>query len=191
MVTVAKKLYTVQEYFELEAKAAYKNEYINGEIIPMAGASTNHQRITKDTLIYLENVLAGSNCEAFITDMKVQLKEGADYSYPDVLVVCGELNYLPNRDDTITNPCLILEVLSKSTQSYDKSGKFERYKQLETVQEYLLVSQKRVEVSYLHKQADGTWQEAQYNDLNASIPLKSIKLNLPLAEIYRRVKFEK
>jgi Uma2 family endonuclease len=190
MVTLAKKIYTVEEYFELEAKTAFKSEYLNGEIIAMAGASTNHQRIAKDTLIYLENELVDTACEAFIGDMKVQVKEGEDYTYPDVLVVCGGLNYLANHDDAITNPCLIVEILSKSTQRYDKSSKFERYKQIATLQDYLLVAQTKVAVTYFHKEADGTWQASSYYDLNQAVLLKSIQLSLPLSAIYRRVKFE-
>jgi Uma2 family endonuclease len=189
MTQLAKKLYTVEEYFALEAVSEQRNEYLNEEIIPMADATFNHQRILSNVLNFFYNASETGDFEAFMTDIKVQVKAKKDYTYPDILVVKGDIIPYANRDDTLTNPCLIAEVLSKPTQSYDKSTKFERYKSILALEDYLLIDQKAVKVVYHRKITDGSWQEMTFTDLSALITLNSIGLQLPLAKIYQRIKF--
>ena len=146
--TAAPTHLTPETYLELERKAITKSEYVNGEIIAMAGASFAHNFITLDTVIYLSNQLLASECEVASTgDLRVKVSQTASYFYPDIVVVCGEPQAEDNTFDTLINPALIVEVLSASTETYDRDEKFTHYRQIDTLQEYILISQDRVQKS--------------------------------------------
>jgi Uma2 family endonuclease len=193
MTQAAKILYTVEEYFAQEEKAEYKSEYYHGEIIPMPGVKLNHDRIAGNTYRFLGNVFEeeNRNCEAYTSDVKVKVVEGKDYTYPDLMALCGELKLYQRRKDTITNPQVIFEVLSKSTRNYDRAGKFERYKAIETLQNYVLIDQYKVYAECHVKQADATWQKYSYTKMEETLKLPAISVEIPLSRIYYRISFEK
>ncbi len=190
MVALPQKYYSPEEYLALEELADYRSEYYRGEIFAMAGGSANHNRIARNLVIALETELEGKPCEAFITDMRLLVKKNGLYTYPDVMVVCGKLQFVKGRTDTLTNPGVIIEVLSESTKDYDRGAKFELYRAIETLQDYVLIDQSRVHVEYFHKLEDGRWLLTEFNELEAVLKLESVGMEMPLSQIYQRVEGE-
>lgn len=187
MSTLTAQTYlTPEEYLAWERKQSFKNEYHNGQIIVMSGASRAHNRITVDITVQLSNQLMDGECEVFAGDMRVRTSPTVSYYYPDVIVVCGEPRFEDDTFDTLLNPILVVEVLSPSTAAYDRGEKFEYYKQLTSLQEYILVSQDRVRVEHYRRQ--GTqWTHNTFQYLEDTLSLPSIKCKVPLPAIYRRV----
>lgn len=190
MVAKPQKYYSPEEYLTLEETAEYRSEYYRGEIFAMAGGSANHNRIAGNIYLGLRETLEGKPCEAFITDMRLHVKKNSLYTYPDVMVVCGRIEYVKGRTDTLTNPVVIIEVLSESTQAYDRGAKFELYRAIESLQDYVLVDQARVHVEYFHKLEDGRWLLAEFNELDAVLRLEAVEVELPLSRVYQRVEWE-
>lgn len=190
MVAKPQKFYSPEEYLALEELAEYRSEYYRGEIFAMSGGSVNHNRIAKNIVVALDVALAGKPCETFIADMRLLVKKNGLYTYPDVMIVCGQLEFAKGRTDTLTNPTVIIEVLSESTQAYDRGAKFELYRALETLQDYVLIDQSRVHVEYFHKLDDGRWLLAEFNVLDGVLLLESVGVKLSLSQIYRRMEWE-
>ena len=189
MATVAAQTYfTPEEYIALERKAHFKSEYFNGHIIAMSGASRAHNRITGDISTELNLQLRGKDCEIFSSDMRVRAGDSDAYFYPDVVVVCGKQEFEDNVLDTLLNPILVVEVLSPSTEAYDRGEKFTRYKHIASLQEYLLVSQDSVRVKH-HRRHVAQWMLSHYRYLEEVLLLPSIGCELSLRDIYRRVTF--
>lgn len=189
--TAAPTHLTPETYLELERKAITKSEYVNGEIIAMAGASFAHNFITLDTVIYLSNQLLDSECEVASTgDLRVKVSQTTSYFYPDIVVVCGEPQAEDNVFDTLLNPTLIVEVLSASTETDDRDEKFAHYRQISTLQEYILISQDSVQVVQYRRQ-EPEWIPTAFQALEDVVPLVSIGCELPLQHIYRRVEFDR
>ena len=187
MATVAAQTYfTPEEYIALERKAEYKSEYFDGHIIAMSGASRAHNHITGDIFYGLYPQLIGHGCDIFSGDMRVRPSLGDAYFYPDVVVVCGEPEFEDDTFDTLLNPILIVEVLSPSTEAYDRGEKFARYKHLASLQEYVLVSQDKVWVEH-HRRHGTQWVLSHYRALEEVLLLPSIGCELPLRDIYARV----
>ena len=187
MATVAAQTYfTPEEYIALERKAEYKSEYFDGHIIAMSGASSKHNLITGDIFYGLYPQLIGHGCEIFTSDMRVRPSLGDAYFYPDVVVVCGEPEFEDDTFDTLLNPIVIVEVLSPSTEAYDRGEKFARYKHLTSLQEYVLVSQDKVSVEH-HRRHGTRWVLSHYRALEDVLRLPSIGCELPLRDIYARV----
>lgn len=180
------KLYSPAEYLELEEKAEFRSEYENGEIAAMAGGSLNHARITRNIDRAFGNRLR-ETCESLTTDVKVRVEKYQKFYYPDVLVICGEPEFYLNRNDTIINPILIVEVLSDSTEAKDRGEKFGAYQALESLQEYILVSQTYAKVEQFTRQNDSSWKYQATIGEGSEIRLESINIELPLAEIYQRI----
>ena len=175
-----------EEYLTWERKQPFKNEYHNGQIVAMSGASRAHNRITVDITIQLGNQLMEGECEVFASEMRVRTSPTVSYFYPDVIVVCGEPHFEDDAFDTLLNPIVVIEVLSSSTAAYDRGEKFESYKQLASLQEYILISQDRVRVESYRRQ--GTrWLHNTFQHLEDVLPLASIECEVPLRAIYRRV----
>jgi Uma2 family endonuclease len=181
--------YTIEDYFAIEESSTTKHEYFGGEIFPMAGASVRHNRIAGNVYAALRSSLRSSDCEAFGSDLRVRTPGGL-YTYPDVLVVCGEIQLSGERLATVTNPTLIVEVLSASTKDYDRGQKFEIYKTIASLREYLLIEQ---DVSLVERHfrannaATDAWQRRHYDTPAAQIELDAFGITLLLAEIYERV----
>lgn len=190
MTEAAEKLYTLAEYFSLEEKSAYKNEYYQGQIYQMAGGSGRHNQITINIAAILNVGLLDLPCITYSSDMRILIKEHELYTYADVSVVCGEVEFLPNREDTITNPVLLVEVLSKSTRSYDRGDKFEFYRSIPSLQYYLVIDQDRFFVEFHRKLPDGTWQLETLTDPGQIVQFPELgNLELRLARIYSKVTF--
>ena len=189
MSTLTAQTYlTPEEYLAWERKQPFKNEYHKGQIIAMSGASRSHNRITLDTATQLNIQLMNSECEVFASEMRVRTSPTISYYYPDVIVVCGEPRFEDETFDTLLNPILVVEVLSPSTAAFDRGEKFEHYKQIASLQEYILVSQDSVRVEHYHRQGS-QWICDTFGHLEDMLPLASIECTLPLRAIYRRVMF--
>ena len=180
--------YTHEEYFALEEKAEFRSEYESGEIVAMAGGSLNHSQITNNIARFVGNKVS-EDCSSLSSEVKVYVKAIDKFYYPDVLVLCGEPNFHNKKTDTIINPILIVEVLSDSTEAKDRGEKFFAYQTLESLQEYVLVSQNRAVVERFVRQSDGSWNYLATIGLESSVKLESIDVELSLQEIYRRVTF--
>ena len=179
-------LYTVEQYLEMEQESQEKHEYIAGEIFAMAGASVAHVRIAYDVGAMLANQLSGRPCKSFGSDLRVRTAPAGLYTYPDLSAACGE----PVLDgQTLTNPILIIEVLSASTESYDRGEKFVQYQRIETLREYVLIYQDRPRINTYTRGKGAAWTYVPVEGLEATAHLHSIGCELPLAEVYRRVTF--
>ncbi len=189
MATVAAYAYiTPEEYLDLEREGTTKNEYRDGDIFAMAGASRAHVLITANIAGELRSRLKGRTCEVYPIDMRVRVRQTTLFTYPDVVVVCGEPRFEDDVFDTLLNPTLIVEVLSPSTEAYDRGEKFARFRQLASLREYVLVAQKEVHVERYLRQ--GTqWVPSEFRSLDDVLRLLSINCELPLREIYERVTF--
>ena len=190
MVLAATKRYTASEYLALEEKAEFKSEFINGEIIPMAGASANHNKIALNFCRLLPLIIGDQMYEIFMSDMRLWMPEYNRYTYPDVMVVAGEPVFVDQKQMEVTNPCLIVEILSNSTQTYDHDSKFRQYRSIPTFQEYILVYQHGYEVDHYIKESEDRWVLMTHKGEESVIKLTSMNLEIRLKDLYKRVKFE-
>lgn len=187
LAKVQPRFFTPDEYLSLEETATSKSEYFRGEIFAMAGGSANHNRIAGNVYAMLNNGLRGSRCEAFNSDMRLLVKAHQLYTYPDTMVVCGRIEFAKDRNDTVTNPTVLVEVLSPSTQDYDRGQKFEFYRSLPSLQDYLIIHQDQIRLEYYHKLADRQWVLLELNDSEAPLTIQSLNFEIPLHRIYERV----
>jgi Uma2 family endonuclease len=178
---------TEEEYLAFERASPERHEFLAGEIYAMSGASRRHGLITGDTFGSLRDQLRGRPCEVHVADLRVRIEASGLYTYPDVVVVCGEPQFLDSELDTLANPALLAEVLSPSTADYDRGGKFAHYRTLPSLAEYLVIEQEKVLVEHHVKQPDGSWLLTESRDLGATLELPSIGCRLALADIYERV----
>jgi Uma2 family endonuclease len=180
--------YTPEQYLAMERKADHKSEYVNGYVIAMAGASRLHNLIAGNFYREVSQQLRGRPCEAYINDMRVKISHTGLYTYPDVVAVCGDIRFEEADNDTLLNPTIIVEVLSASTEAYDRGEKFAHYRRLESLQEYLLVAQDKVRIEHYVRQ--GTkWVLSEMNDLNDTVPLAAIDCAIALRDVYDKVQF--
>lgn len=190
MSDLPKRYFTQEEYLELERKAEYRSQYVAGEIFAMAGAQPQHIVINGNIIGMLYNAFRGRPCQAYFTDLRVRVKTGDLWTYPDVAALCGE----PRLDTTsdphsLLNPQVIFEVLSPSTEGFDRGDKFARYRRLESLTDYVLVAQDRMRVEHFVRQANNSWSLMEYTEPGAILALASVSCELPLAEIYEKVTF--
>ena len=189
MVLAATKRYTVDEYLELEEKAEFKSEFVNGDIIPMAGATANHNILTAKFLARILLALEDLDYAVFMNDMRLWMPDQERYTYPDVMVVKGQPIFTDEKQTGITNPCLIIEVLSNSTGEYNRENKFKLYRSIPSFQEYILVEQTSYGVEQYAKQANGKWLLADYVGEDAVLKLESVDFEISLMDLYKRVAF--
>jgi len=178
---------TPDQYLAVERKAEYKSEYIDGEMVAMTGASRKHNLIAFNLTREISQQLRSRPCEGYASDMRVRVPSTRLYTYPDVVVVCGEPRFEDDYVDTLLNPTLIIEVLSESTELYDRGKKFGFYRSIESLAEYLLVAQDEHRVEQYVKQSDGRWLLSDYRSLEDVIELPSIQCKLAMREIYDKV----
>lgn len=180
---------TEQEYLRMEESARTKHEFRHGRMIDMAGATTDHVRIATNLSRQIGNRLEGRPCEAYGSDLRVRINESGSYYYPDVTVVCGSVEYArPDRRTTIINPKVVIEVTSPSTEADDRGDKFNDYRRIGSLQEYVLISQERVQVETFHRQPEGLWVIGPtVTELNQSVKFRSLDIEISLSEIYARV----
>jgi len=190
MQVTEKKYYTPEEYLVVEEAANFKSEYIDGQIIPMAGGTANHNRLAGNFYAILNFGFRQQNYEVFNSDMRLWIAKRRIYTYPDVTVVAGEPEFFNNRTDIITNPLIIIEVLSQSTKGYDREGKFAAYRTIGTFQEYLLIDQTRMRVEQYSKTSKKRWTLCEYDEEDEAISLISVPFEISMQNLYNKVKFE-
>ncbi len=190
------KKYTPEEYLALEDKAEYKSEYWDGYIIPLhgvpptlAGADINHIQIVTNLIETLSPKLKKKQCRTFSNDLKVWISSREKFLYPDVAVVCGKLDFYKLRRDVVTNPKLIIEVLSDSTAAFDRSEKLWMYQNLESLDEYVLISQEKAVVEQYLRREDGNWIYRATIGIESSVNFESVDLKIKLKDIYELVDF--
>ena len=190
MSTLPKTLLTPEQYLEIERQAEYKSEYYQGEMFAMAGAGLAHNVLVANLVAGLHSQLRSHPCRVLPSDMRVLVAATGLYTYPDVVVVCGDPQFTDQRLDTLVNPNLIGEVLSPSTEAYDRGRKFEQYGAIASLQEYLMVASDRVHVDLYTRQVDGRWLLTSANSLEDTLELESVTCRLGLAELYEKVDLE-
>lgn len=178
--------YTAEDYLNLERNALYKSEFHEGQIYAMTGASRKHNLIIFNIAGELRSQLKNRPCEAYMNDMRVKAAEARGYHYPDIAVVCGTPQFEDAHVDTLLNPTLLIEVLSPSTEAYDRGGKFAHYRKIETLREYLLVTQDMPSIERYVRQGD-SWILTEAVGLDATVTLESINCVLSLREVYDKV----
>jgi Uma2 family endonuclease len=189
-VSTALKRITPQEYLIRERQASIKSEFYQGEIFAMGGGSANHSLIAANFVGEARNSLKGRPCAVFNSDLRVQVQSTGLYTYPDATIVCGELLFDDDHRDTLLNPTVIVEVLSDSTEKYDRGKKSNHYRQIASLKELILIAQDRSHVERFTRQANGDWLFHEQKELTADFELKSLGISIAISELYRGVKFE-
>ena len=183
--------YTPEDYLAVERAAEFRHEYIEGEIFEMAGESLSHSRVCSNLAREAGNALKGRSCESLSPNMKVRTSTASLFAYPDMTIVCGEPLFHDSKKDVLINPKVIFEVLSPSTETYDRTTKFQKYRMgNETLTDYVLVSQDTPFVEHFNKQADGNWLYRSYAEITETLQIESIECAFSLQEIYERVEFK-
>ena len=182
--------YTPAEYLAIEEKAEFRSEYYGGKIIPMTGASFNHNRIINRICAYLLNALRDKPYEPFSSDVRLWILKYHKFTYPDVMVIQGQPVPYENRTDTLVNPKLICEVLSKSTEEYDLGDKFKFYRSIDELQEYVLINQYELEIQHYAKTDGNFWLYRTYEAMDDVIVLSSIETEIKVADIYHGISFD-
>jgi Uma2 family endonuclease len=179
---------TPGEYLDLERKSEIRNEYINGRIFAMSGASRRHNLIAGNFHREVSSQMRGRACEAYIVDMRVKVSPTGMYTYPDIVGVCGEPRFEDTHIDTLLNPLIIIEVLSESTEAYDRGEKFAHYRRLDTLREYVLVAQEKIRVEHYLREGE-QWILSEISDADSTLHLASVDCHVALAAIYEKVEF--
>ncbi|RMG14133.1 MAG: Uma2 family endonuclease [Cyanobacteria bacterium J055] len=189
MAQTETKNYTIDEYLEREIASETRNEYCNGEIIPITGGTPNHNDISGNLYILLKSALRGKDYRTFYADQRLWIPSVRLYTYPDVMVLPKPLELQTGRTDTVMNPCFIAEVLSKSTQNYDRIEKFAAYRTIPSFQEYLFIDQYQVRVEHYVKTAVNQWLFSEYDDPNISLFLSFFELQFQISDLYENIEF--
>lgn len=189
MSTLPQRTYSPQEYLEIDRAADTRNEYFRGEIFAMSGGSSRHSLIAANILGELRSALRDKPCTVFTGDLRIGVSASGLYTYPDVSVACGELQFDDKRRDTLLNPVVLVEVLSETTEAYDRGKKFQHYQKLTSLREYLVVGQDAPIVELFSRNDDGTWKLTTINELGGSLIIPAIGVTLPLSEVYAKVEF--
>lgn len=190
MASNPKRFLTEEEYLEFELKSEFRHEYFEGEIFAMTGARREHGRIALNVAASLHAQLRGRQCSVYSESFRVNVPATGLFAYPDIVVTCGKEELKENVFDTLLNPILIVEVLSESTEGYDRGLKFQNYQEIESLKEYLLVSQQTQRVEHFIRQADSSWNYTETHREGDAIELPSIGCVLALEDVYYNVEFK-
>jgi len=185
----ASRRLTEAEYLEIERAAEFKSEFFEGEVFAMAGGTPQHSLIATNLAREFGNRLTSANGVPYNADLRLKIEATGLCTYPDLSVICGPLQFADGTNDTVVNPTLLLEVLSDSTEAYDRGRKFEHYRQIPTCKEYLLVSQQEPRIEQFIRQADGRWLLNEAAGLKATLELPSLRVSISLAEVFAKVNF--
>jgi len=186
---LAIKQYTVEEYLAVERSSDIKHEYYRGEIFAMSGASLPHNRIQMNFTRKAGNFLEGKGCDVFGSDLRVHIPTNGLYTYPDAVIVCGEPELADKEMDALLNPAVIVEVLSKSTQSYDRGDKFNLYRAISSLKEYILVASENFGVEHFTKQENNAWLLKELSQPGDTLHISTVDFSLPLSELYAGISF--
>ncbi|MEN3333894.1 MAG: hypothetical protein V7641_3259 [Blastocatellia bacterium] len=190
MAAQHKPRYTLAEYLELDRTSEERLEYWDGEIFAMSGASENHLEIEANLVVMFRTALAGRNCRIFTANARIKVPTAPPYRYADLSVLCGKAQFVEiSGVDALTNPTLLIEILSPSTEAYDRGDKFSRYQSIPSFREYWLVAQHRPHVTQLVRQDDGSWLHREFNTLEEVLKSASLDCELALRDIYQGVSF--
>jgi len=191
-VPVEKRRYTIAEYLAMEEKATDRHEFHDGEILAMSGGTYSHSCIVSNLNRFLGNRLEGKPCRPLDSNMRVRITGMSKYLYPDTSIVCGgpEFDVDDPKKTTIINPQVVIEVLSDSTELYDRGGKFSLYREIPSLEEYVLISQQEPLVETFLRQTEGAWLPSPSTGMQSSLVLRSLKIGIPMAEVYAGVKFD-
>ena len=189
MDALPRKYLTPEEYLAIEREAEWKSEYYQGEMFALAGTSRNHARISFNFSGQLYIQLKGTECSGFASDMRVLVQESGLYTYPDLAIVCGKPEFVDTQLDTLLNPVVIIEILSASTEAYDRGEKFLLYRQLPSLREYVLVSQQKPFVDQYIRDDDGRWFVLMTQGLESVVTLQSCGVSIPMSALYENVEF--
>lgn len=189
MQILDRRTHTLEEYFEFELNSQERHEYRDGEIFPMTGATPNHNDIAGNLYILLKLALKGRAYRVFYTDQRLAIPDRNINTYPDIMVIEKPLQLQTGRTDTVLNPCFIAEVLSKSTEDYDRGSKFAAYRSIPTFREYLLVDQYHIHVEHYVKTAAHQWLLSEYDDPSISLTLSTFDMQIQIMDLYENIDF--
>ena len=188
MATQPVSFLTPEQYLETERAADFRSEYLNGQMFAMSGATARHNILVNNFAATLRDQLKG-RCRYFTTDLRLLIPATGLYTYPDLMVVCGEVEYSGDRQDIVTNPSFIAEVLSKSTADYDRGGKFVHYRSIPSLADYMIAAQDSPRVEHWSRQPDGSWVLREFTSLTETVHLTSISAEVSLAAVYEDIDF--
>lgn len=180
-------LITVEAYLTQERYGNSKNEYFAGDVFAMAGGSESHNLIAGNTFASLHAQLRHRPCRVYPSDMRIKVRRTVLYTYPDISIVCGLPQFDDDHRDTLLNPTVIIEVLSPSTESYDRGKKFQNYRLIPSLQEYLLISQDACRLEHYVRQSDHHWLLSEVSDLNDSVDMPSVECHLAVSDVYEKI----
>ena len=189
-MSTAEQRISPEEYLAIERASQEKHEYFNGDMFAMTGASRKHNIISANLTQRILNAVEGTPCEAYTADMRVKVSPTGLYTYPDVVVACDDPQFEDEQLDTLLNPRVILEVLSPSTEAYDRGEKSEHYRRIDSLQEYFLVAQDRIHIEHFRREPEGGWRFQETEEPGSVIRLESVQCELRVSDIYARVKFD-
>ena len=181
------RLYTAKEYLVLEREAEFRHEYLDGEIFEMAGANKRHNLISINMIRVIGNQILDRECSVYGSDMRIRIPVMETYTYPDVVALCGPEEFEDETEDNLLNPALIVEVLSKSTEAYDRGAKFEHYQTIESFREYVLITQEPFRVEQFVRRDTSTWTYFEFRSADDVVKLASIDCEICLRDIYHKV----
>jgi len=180
---------TPDEYLEAENASTEKHEYFEGEIFAMGGASPNHNELFSNLFTDIGGKLKGSGCKPYGSDFRVNIPKNTLYTYPDISIVCGEIISTKNDKNSFTNPCVIIEILSRSTRNYDRGTKFKLYRDMDSLMEYILVDSQAVSVEKFKRFPDQSWQLTEYKTLDAVFSIDTVNISLLFKDVYEGITF--
>jgi Uma2 family endonuclease len=184
------KFISQSDYLQTERLAVDKHEYFRGEVFAMNGASITHNVIFSNTFNEIGNQLKGKSCRPFGSDLRIHIPKNTLYTYPDISIICGEIKTTDDKFDTVTNPSVIIEILSASTRNYDKGEKFTLYREIDSLQEYILIDSERIMVEKFIRNADNSWQLTEYKSIEQSFKITTVAIEMTLETVYQDVKIE-
>jgi Uma2 family endonuclease len=184
------KYITEEAFLETERLATEKHEYFRGEVFAMSGASIIHNKIFSNTFGDLSFYLKGKKCQPFGSNLRIQIPQNTLFTYPDISIICGKIETTDDKFDTVTNPSVIIEILSRSTRDYDTGKKFTLYREIESLQEYILIDSEKIAVIKYFKNPDKSWLLTEYKTIESSFLIATVGLEMKLVDVYSNVKFD-
>jgi Uma2 family endonuclease len=188
LMAYGKKLLTEQEYLQFEKESEQKHEFFRGEIFALAGAGNRHNIIFKNVYLELGTALKGKPCQPYGSDLRIKIPENTLYTYPDISVICQELSTSSDESDSVIEPSIIIEILSESTQNYDRGAKFKLYRDIPTLQEYIMIDSESIAVECFRINQSNHWELEEYKDIEQVLAIPSLAISIPISQIYEGTK---
>lgn len=190
MSAPAHEYMTTEQYFTFAETSEGKHEYYRGAVYAMTGGTARHNLIVANIIALLHGQLRATTCRVFPSDLRLKIEQTGLYTYPDVSVICGPIFFSDNRQDTVTNPVVLIEVLSPRTENYDRGRKFEHYRTIETLQEYIVVAQDRVHIEHYVRQDTSRWLFVDFSAINQTVHVGAINCTVPVDIVYENIPFD-